>query len=130
MLLRDWLGFLNQGAGKEIAIAQVPPAIQIHLGASSNHVFLHHAYAVKAVTKHRVWPGHFSYIFDAIERGIPVPDRHLHVTFLWDSQIDGWFQVTVKRAFETKRIYICTFYKIASKKAAKKIAKYGVISGK
>ena len=123
MKLRDWLGFLEQGAGKEIAIAQLPKAIMRHLGAKSDHVFLHHDYAVKAVERHKTWPAHFSYIFDAIEFGTPLADRPLHVTFLWLSP-DGWFQVTVKRAFESRRVYVATFYKTNAREARRKMRKY------
>lgn len=127
MLLRDWLGFLEQGAGKEIAIAQTSKAVTRHLGATSDRVFLHHAYAVKAVQKHKIWPAQFSLIFDTIEFGTPLADRALHVTFIWNSRIDGWFQVTVKRAFETRRVYVCTFYKLRERDALKRISRYPVV---
>jgi hypothetical protein len=124
MNVRDWLGFLKQGAGKEIAIAQLPKAIARHLGATSNFVYLHHAYAVKAVDKHQITPEQFPLIFDTIEFGIPIADRALHVTFVWNGGKQGWFQVTVKRAFESRRVYVATFYKTTAAKVASKLKRY------
>jgi hypothetical protein len=121
---RDWVGFLKQGAGKEIAIAQLPAAMMNHLGATSNFVYLHHDYALKAVTKHGVDPEHFSLIFDTIDYGRAIADRDLHITFLWDTFPLGWFQVTVKRAFESRRVYISTFYKTNKREALRKLRKY------
>ncbi|MCW5758773.1 MAG: hypothetical protein KIS90_03270 [Phenylobacterium sp.] len=123
MYLRDWLMFLEQGRGKEIAVAQLSRAITRHLVAANHFVYLHHDYAVKAVAKHGIEPGQFNLIFDTIERGIPLADRALHITFLWQSSV-GWFQVTVKRAFHSRRVYICTFYKTNQNEAARKLRKY------
>lgn len=124
MNLRDWLGFLEQGEGKEIPIAQLSKAITSHLGAKSTFVYFHHAYAVKAVEKHNIAPIEFSLIFDTIEFGVPLADRLLHVTFVWKAPTEEWFQVTVKRAFESRRVYVSTFYKLRERDARSKLRRY------
>jgi hypothetical protein len=127
MNVRDWHGFLQQGAGKEIAIAQLSLTMTNHLGALSDRVYLHHDYATKAVEKHKIWVGDLSLIFEAIDYGTAIADRPLHITFLWDSRQKGWFQVTVKRAFESRRVYICTFYKTSLKEVNRKVKRYPVL---
>ena len=127
MNVRDWHGFLQQGAGKEIAIAQLSPAMTSHLGATSDRVYLHHEYAVKAVEKHKIWVGDLALIFETVDYGIAIADRPLHITFLWDSKQKGWFQVTIKRAFDSRRVYVCTFYKTNAKEAARKLKRYQIL---
>lgn len=124
MYLRDWIMFLEKGAGKEIPVAQLPKAIVRHLGAASHFAYLHHDYATKAVTKHNIKPDQFNLIFDTIEKGIPIADRALHVTFLYEAARSKWFQVTVKRAYHSRRIYIATFYKTNEREARRKLKKY------
>jgi hypothetical protein len=116
--------FLERGAGREIPVAQLPKGIVRHLAAANHFVYLHHEYAVKAVAKHGIRPEQFNLIFDTIERGTPLADRPLHITFLLQVGGTSWFQVTVKRAFQTRRVYICTFYKTNSKEARRKLGKY------
>ena len=126
MYPRDWKLFLETGAGKEIAIAQLSRKMTAHLGASSEKVYLHHDYAVKAVVKHRLGPEHFPLIFDTVEYGRALADRDAHITFLHDSAL-GWFQVTVKRAMESRRIYVATFYKTNVVEVARKTKRYPLL---
>ena len=126
MYPRDWRLFLEQGQGKEIAIAQLSAAMTAHLGALSNKVFLHHDYAMKAVVKHNLGPDHFPLIFDAVDNGRALADREAHITFLHHTSL-GWFQVTVKRATESKRIYVATFYKTNLVEVTRKTRRHVVL---
>lgn len=110
MHARDWKQFLTQGAGKEIAIAQISPALVAHLGASSDKVFYRHDYAMKAFEKHTLKYTDFALLFDVVEFGEAFADRAHHVLFIHRTP-RGWFQVAVKCAQDTKRLYVATFYK-------------------
>lgn len=120
MLERDWRLFLLKGAGKEPAIAQVAQDIADHLGAASRSVHLHHEYALKATVKHGVRPADLSLIWDTIDRGVAIADRPLHVTF-YMREGSGYWQVTIKRAFETRRLYVATFYRLRASDAERKL---------
>ena len=126
MLPRDWQLFLQKGQGKEMAIAQVSKEIAIFLGAYSDKVFIHHDYAIKAAEKHGVSPEDLCLLFDVVEYGRALADRERHVTFLCQTS-RGWFQVTVKRAEASRRLYISTFYKTNRAEADRKSRKYKVI---
>jgi len=126
MYPRDWKLFLEAGHGKEIAIAQLSRAMTIHLGASSERVYLHHDYARKAVEKHRLGPEHFPLIFDTVEYGRALADREAHITFLHETAL-GWFQVTVKRAMESRRIYVATFYRTSAAEVVRKTKRYPLL---
>jgi hypothetical protein len=123
MYERDWRNFLLKGHGKEIAIAQLSAKMVEHLGASSHFVYLHHDYAVKAVLKHTIHPADLALIFDTVERGTAVADRPLHITFYMRAGWERWLQVTVKRAFESRRIYVATFYKLRERDALKRMTR-------
>jgi hypothetical protein len=114
---RDWQLFLKDGAGKEIAIAQLPAHLVSYIGASSEKVYLHHSYAKKAAEKHQLAPEHFPIIFDAVERGLVVEDRERHLTFFHlDPESKRWFQITIKKAADTARVYLCTFHRVTQRK--------------
>jgi len=124
MYPRDWLLFLRDGAGREIPIAQLPHYLTRHLGASSEKVYLHHTYARKAAEKHQLGPEHFPIIFDAVERGVALDDRPHHVTiFHFDPDLQRWFQVVVKKAQDTGRVYLCTFHRVTQRKVENRRAK-------
>lgn len=107
---RDWRMFLEIGAGREIACAQLlSDEVLLHLEPASDMLFIGHDAAIKAVTKHRLEPDHFPIIFDTVERGMALADRERHVTFLHESEF-GWFQVTIKCALASRRLYVATFY--------------------
>ena len=93
-----------------------------HLQATSRKVYLRHDYARKAAEKHGVTAAQFPAIFDTIERGSAYADKLLHITFY--HIVDGvLWQVTIKRAFDTRRLYIATFYQQNQKDVARKTAK-------
>jgi hypothetical protein len=128
MYPHDWKRFLAEGAGNEIAIAQLSTEMTDHLGALSNRVFYHHDYVMKAVNKHGMLVEHFPLVFDTVERGKALADRAAHITFLhFDEAFNRWFQVTVKRAFETKRIYVQTFYKTNVREVTRKVKRFPVL---
>lgn len=110
MHAKDWKQFLTQGAGKEIAIAQISAQLVTHLGASSDKVFYRHDYAMKAFNKHNLKTSDFALLFDVVEFGEAFDDRPHHVLFVLLTH-RGWFQVAVKCAQDTKRLYVATFYK-------------------
>ena len=110
MYPRDWQKFLEIGAGKDIACAQLlSDEVLEHLDPLSDKLFIGHDTALKAVSKHRLGPEHFPLIFDTVERGMALADRDRHVTFLHETDL-GWFQVTVKCALASRRLYVATFY--------------------
>ncbi len=125
---KDWQGFLNRGAGREIAVAQLAPALVSHLGAADDKVYLHHDYAAKAVNKHGLSAMHFPLIFDTIDFGIAVADRDRHLSFFYfDKETNlGWFQVTVKLAL-TGKLYVATFYKQRQAEVARRLKLYRAI---
>lgn len=129
MHVRDWRYFLERGQGKEIEIAQLSDQMTAHLGASSKNVILAHEYAVKAAIRHRMPAEQFPMIFETVDHGIALADRELHITFLYHDKVewDRWFQVVVKRSFETKRIYISTFYKTKPTEVARKLKLHPII---
>ncbi len=127
MYPRDWALFLQHGQGKEIACAQLmSPEIVDHLGAASDTLYIGHECAMKAVGKHGLSPEHFALIFDTVEFGMALDDRPRHVTFLHQTAL-GWFQVTIKRAEVSRRLYVATFYKTNLKEVTRKRGRYPVI---
>lgn len=126
MYPRDWDMFLNMGGGREIAIAQLPGDVVRYLDAWSDKVFLHHDYARKAVVRHGLTVACFPYLFDTIEFGRGLADRPRHVTFFHRTPL-GYFQVTVKRAEVSRRLYVSTFYKTNKGEVERKTKKYPVI---
>ena len=128
MYPRDWHRFIAEGAGNEIAIAQLSLEMTAHLGASSTHVYYHHDYILKAIQKHGMEIQHFPLVFDTVERGKALADRDAHITFLhFDESFNRWFQVTVKRAFESRRIYVQTFYKTNVREVTRKVKKFTIL---
>lgn len=108
---RDWQQFLKIGAGREIACAQLlSDEVLTHLEPASDKLFIGHDAALKAVTKHHLAAEHFPLIFDTVERGMALADKDRHVTFLHETEL-GWFQVTVKCALASRRLYVATFYR-------------------
>jgi len=129
MLERDWLGFLKQGAGKEIAIAHVAAGYVEFLGAESNKLYLHHDYARKAAEKHGLTGESFNMIWDAMEYGTAISDRPNHVTFFYRPwYIDRWIQVSIKCPADSKRLYLVTFHRVNARKMVNKLEKFAVIS--
>ncbi len=125
MLERDWLGFLAQGAGKEIAIAHVPNGCVEFLGAASNKLYLHHDYALKAARKHGLTGENFNMIWDAMEQGVAISDRPRHISFFMrDEGIDRMIQVTIKCAADTKLLYLATFHRLNVRKVNNRLRKY------
>lgn len=126
---RDWKKFLQVGQDREIEIAQLSQGLADHLEASSRNVILHHSYALKAFEKHNTPADQFPMIFETVDRGIPIADRPLHITFFYydKTEWDSWFQVSVKRAEENRRIYLCTFYKQKDIEVQRKLRKYPTI---
>jgi hypothetical protein len=117
MYPRDWQLFLRDGAGKEIAIAQLSAELTRYLGVPSEKVFLHQTYAVKATQKHQLGSEHFPLIFDAIDRGLVVEERPLHLTFFhFDAERQRWFELVIKKAQDTGRVYLCTFHRVSERK--------------
>ena len=128
MLERDWRLFLRDGSGKEIAIAQVPMSIVGYLGATSDKLFLHHTYAMKAAEKHGLSPALFSTIFDIVEFGVAISDKPSHVTFFYlVPEVKRWFQVSIKCPEDSKRLYLVTFHRVGVRKVRNKVEKFEVI---
>lgn len=124
---RDWRKFLEIGAGKEIACAQLlPDEVLAHLEPLSDKLFIGHDAAMKSVTKHRLDVEHFSLIFDTVERGMTLADRDRHVTFLHETEL-GWFQVTVKCALASRRLYVATFYQTRERDVRSKRRRYPLL---
>jgi hypothetical protein len=131
MTPKDWLRFIETAHGREIAIAQVSEAIRIHLEASSEEassekVFIHHDYVLKAVEKHSIPPTDFDHLFDTIEFGIVLQDRDRHLVFLYQSR-QGWFHVALKRAESSRRIYVSTFHRTTEAKVIAKLRRHPII---
>lgn len=128
MYPRDWQRFLDEGEGNEIAIAQVPAHIQQFFSSPSEKVFLHHSYAKKAADKHHLSLERFPLIFDAIEFGTALSDRPHHVSFfyLWPEE-DRLYQVTIKKALDTGRLYLCTFHRVQQRKLTNRLKTAKVI---
>jgi len=126
MYPRDWKLFLEKGSGREMAIAQVTSEIVSHLNAISEKVYIHHDYARKAIDRHGLKVSDFMFIFDIIEDGRALADRERHVTFMHLTP-RGWFQVSVKRAEASGRLYIATFYKTNLLEVRRKTKKYQVL---
>jgi hypothetical protein len=126
---RDWKKFLEVGQDREIAIAQVSQYYAEYLGASSRNLILHHTYALKAFEKHNTPPEQFPMIFETVDRGVAIADRERHLTFfhLDKTEWGSWFQVTIKCAEESKRLYVCTFYKQKEKEVVRKLNKYNIV---
>lgn len=125
---RDWKLFLRDGGGKEIAIAQLPARYVGHLGALSDKVYIHHTYAMKAAEKHTVAADLFRIIFDAVEYGEAVADRPRHITFFrFDPESQRWFQVSIKCAADTKRLYLATFHRVKARKVVNRTEKFGTL---
>ena len=123
MYLRDWKLFLTKGDGNEIAVATAPERIVAHLDAASPHVYFHHDYMLKAMARHAIKIEWFQYIFDVVERGRSVADKPRHVTFFHLTSV-GWFQVTIKVAVTSRRLYLCTFYKINKSEIDRRLRKF------
>jgi hypothetical protein len=126
---KDWKKFLEKGHGKEIAIAQLSQEMAGHLEASSRDVIVHHDYVLKAIEKHGMVVEQFPMIFETVDFGKALADKPKHITFLhYDkTEWNSWFQVTVKRATETRKIYVCTFYKQKEKEVRRKLKKYPLL---
>lgn len=126
MYEHDWQLFLKRGESRAIAVAQVSAEIREHLSATDNKVRIHHACAMKALLKHDLRASDFEYLFDVVEFGSAIADKERHVTFLHRTE-RGWFQLTIKRAMDTGRIYICTYYKTKPAEVRRKLAKHPVL---
>lgn len=129
MHVRDWKLFLAGQWDNEIAIAQVSQDIADHLGASSRNVHLHQAYAIKAVRKHGLTPDHLPLIFEVVDYGAALVDRPNHVTFLHldKSTWGDWFQVSIKRGFEDRRLFLTTFHRSDAGEVARKMRRHEII---
>ena len=103
MYPRDWKLFLEQGADKEIAVAQVDDSVVNHLQATSEKVFIRHDYAQKAITQHDLRISDLVSIFDVVEYGRVLADKERHVTFMHLTN-RGWFQLSVKCAQLSRRL--------------------------
>ena len=115
----NWQAFIDQGHGKEMAVAQVSPAIMSYLGATSALVFMDHRYVLKSVHQHRISIEAFEALSDILTYGQVLEDRERHLVFLFGSRA-GWFHVVVKRAEASGRLYISTFHRTTIAKAAAK----------
>src|SRR5579864_2299456 len=112
MNLRDWRYFLSGKRKEPLAIAQLSKEMADHLGASSRNVYLGYECARKAVDKHGLLAIHFPVIFEVVDFGAAIADRERHITFLHFDEVvttGRWFQVSVKRGFEDRRIFVTTF---------------------
>jgi hypothetical protein len=119
--------FLERGGGREVAIAQVSAEIARYLGATSDKVYLHHDYLVKAIERHGLRITDFMFLFDVVDFGVALADRERHVTFMYLTP-RGWFQISIKRALVSGRLYICTFYKTNLIEYRRKTKKYRHLS--
>lgn len=128
MHVRDWELFLRQGDA-EIGIAQLSQQMTDHLEAASRTVFLAREYAQKAVIDHQLLPDHFPMIFETVDYGAAVADRDRHITFLYFDETvwNRWFQVSIKRSGETRRIYVVTFHKTEWPKVKSKLRRFEVL---
>jgi len=133
MHVRDWKRFLEGRYEKEIAIAQLSQEMADYLGASSRNVHLHQDYVHKAIRKHGFGPEHFPLIFEVVDYGLALAESHrpLHLTFLHyaegpDGEAD-WYQVSVKRGFEDRRIFLVTFHRSNRSEVARKGRKFTTI---
>lgn len=131
MHIRDWKLFLEGQYENVIAIAQLSKEMTDYLGASSHFVHIERACLVKAVRKHQLEPAHFPLIFETVDYGLALTedDRPRHITFLYfDGDIfQNWFQVSVKRAHEDRRIYVSTFHRTSGSEVLRKTRKHTVI---
>lgn len=129
MHVRDWKLFLDGDWAQEIAIAQLSREMTDYLEAASPFVHLHQDYARKAVDKHQLTPAHFPLIFETVDYGMALADRPRHISFLhFDATtFQKWFQVSVKRGFEDRRIFVTTFHRSEESEVARKSKRYEVI---
>lgn len=109
-------------------IAQVAPHCVAYLGAISDKLYLDPLYARKAAEKHGLSPAHFNVIWAAVENGIAIADRERHVSFyLFDEAARRWFQVSIKCASDTKKLYLATFHRITERKVISRQNKFGTL---
>ena len=131
MHIRDWRLFLAGQYEKEIAIAQLSDELTAYLGASSPFVHLQQQYAIKAVRKHSLGPEHMHLIFETVDYGLALaePDRPRHLTFLFfDADTFGnWFQVSLKRGQEDRRVFVTTFHRSCDTEVSRKLRKHEVV---
>lgn len=135
MNVRDWRLFIEGHWENEIAVAQLSRELARYLGASSDKVYLHQDYARKAVRKHGLGFEHLNLIFEAVDYGMALvePERPRHMTFLYfDTLLDAdgaWYQATVKRGGEDRRIFLATFHRSCATEAARKRRKLTILRG-
>jgi len=115
----DWQAFIDRGHGTEVVVAQVSLALMSHLGANSDQVFMDHRYVLKSVHQHQISVEAFESLSDILAYGQVLEDRERHLVFLFENRV-GWFHVVVKRAEASGRLYIATFHRTTSAKAAAK----------
>ena len=126
MHLRDWRLFLEQGSGKEIAVATAPAEVVSHLQAPSAKVWIHHDYVLKALREHDLPLEAFCHLFDVVDRGVSVADKERHVTFFYESPL-GWLHLTIKKALASERLYVCTLYKSNAREVARRVRKFSAL---
>ncbi|MFC3071204.1 hypothetical protein [Phenylobacterium soli] len=126
MYPRDWKLFLRHGQGKEIAVAQLSADMVAHLNAASDKVFYRHDYVMKAFAQHGTRHDDFGYLFDVVDYGRALLDRPNHILFMHLTP-RGWFQAAVKCSKDTRRLYVCTFYKTNNLEVNRKTRKYPVL---
>jgi hypothetical protein len=129
--VRDWKLFLEGQYEKEIAIAQLSPELTAYLGASSPFVHLQQQYAIKAVEKHQLGPEHMHLIFETVDYGAALVEtkRPQSLTFLHFDAIafEDWFQVSVKRGQEDRRIFVSTFHRSCDAEMRRKFRKHAMV---
>lgn len=131
MHVRDWRLFLAGQWDKEIAIAQLSPTLTAYLGASSPFVYLQQQYAIKAVEKHNLSPEHMHLIFETVDYGAALAEagRPQHLTFLHFDAVtfEDWFQVSVKRGQEDRRIFVTTFHRSNDHEMRRRFRKHSLV---
>ena len=131
MHVRDWKLFLEGQWEKEIAIAQLSQELADYLGASSRFVHLQQDYAIKAVRKHQLGPEHMHLIFETVDYGAALTEtaRPQSLTFLHFDAVtfEDWFQVSVKRGQEDRRIFVTTFHRSSDAEMRRKFRKHEMV---